>query len=206
RQQVDQFAAVVVADRPVERRRRGQPVEAGVLLVELLAVARGLAQRGPQRRRAVARQPHQAGLLVEGPTDGLADPERGVGGELEALPPVELVDGVLEPEVALLDEVEQLHRRRQGVAAGDAHDEAEVGPDEAVLGSRRGLDRLAELAAALARVDASLGLTPTLDDLRELALLVGGEQGDEADFVEVLTNRITHGVSPQPPPERWDSP
>ncbi len=95
---------------------------------------RHLAQGGPEAGRAVAGEADQAGLLVEGPADGLADPEGGVGGELEALAPVELVDGVLEAEVALLDEVEQLHARGQGVAAGDAHDEAQVGPDEAVLG------------------------------------------------------------------------
>ena len=40
----------------------------------------------------------------------------------------------------------------------------------------------------------SLGVAPTLDRLRQLALLVCGEQGHEADFVEVLTNRITHDV------------
>src|SRR4051794_15352422 len=41
------------------------------------------------------------------PGDRLADPPGGVGGELEALAPVELLDRVHQAEVALLDEVEQ---------------------------------------------------------------------------------------------------
>ena len=110
----------VVADGAVERHRRGQPVQPGVLDVELFAVARGLAQRGAQAGRTVARQADEAGLLVEGPADGLADPERGVGGELEAAAPVELVDGVLEAEVALLDEVAEVHALGERVAPGDA--------------------------------------------------------------------------------------
>ena len=119
----------------------GQAVQFGVGLVERLAVAGGLAQRGPQARRAVAGDADQARLLVEGPPDRLADPERRVGGELEAAPPVELVDRVLEAEVALLDEVEQVHALRQGIPTGDADDEAQVGPDEAILrfgGGRHG--------------------------------------------------------------------
>ena len=115
-----ELAAVVVADGAVERGGGGEPVEAGVLVVELVTVARDLAQRGAEAGRAVAGEADEAGLLVEGPADGLADPERGVGGELEALAPVELVDGVLEAEVALLDQVEELHGVGEGVAAGDA--------------------------------------------------------------------------------------
>src|SRR5262245_4785913 len=193
-QQVDQLAAVVVAHGAVEGGGGGEAVEAGVLVVELLAVARGLAQRGTQRRRPVAGQAHEARLLVERPADRLADPEGGVGGELEALAPVELVDGVLEAEVALLDEVQQLHRGREGVAPGDAHDEAEVGPDEAVLGGCGVGHGLAEVAPALARVEALAGLAPTLDRLRQLALLICRQQGHEADFVEILSDRITHDV------------
>ena len=113
-EEVDQLGAVVVADRAVERGRGGEAVEAGVLVVELVAVAGHLAQRGTEAGRAVAGEADEAGLLVEGPADGLADPEGGVGGELEALAPVELVDGVLEAEVALLDEVQQLHAGGSG--------------------------------------------------------------------------------------------
>src|SRR5690606_38736559 len=65
-------------------------------------------------------------------------------------------------------------------------------PDEALLGRGGRSARLAELAPALARVEARLGVAPTLDRLRQLALLVGGEKGHETDLVEVLANRITH--------------
>ena len=143
--------------------------------------------------RAVAGEADEARLLVEGPADGLADPEGGVGGELEALAPVELVDGVLEAEVALLDEVEQLHAGRQRVAAGDAHDEAEVGPDEAVLGRGALAGEAAVLGGVVAGVDGGAGLHARFDRLGELALLGGGEEGHEADLVEVLTDGIAHG-------------
>jgi hypothetical protein len=53
-EQVDQLVGVVVADRAVERRGRGEAVQAGVLVVELVAVARHLAQRGAQAGRTVA--------------------------------------------------------------------------------------------------------------------------------------------------------
>ena len=161
--------------------------------VELLALRAGLAQRGPQAGRPVARDADEAGLLVEGPADGLADPEGGVGGELEAPAPVELVDGVLEAEVALLDQVQEVHAGRQGVPAGDADDEAEVGPDEPVLGVRGGRDGLAQLRALLAGLEPALGLAAGFDHAGQLLLLVSGEERDLADLVEVQTNRIIHG-------------
>ena len=43
-----------------------------------------------------------------------------------------------------------------------------------------------QLAAALAGLDARARPRALLDDLGELALLLGGEQGDEPDLVEVL--------------------
>ena len=111
RDEVAECAVAVVADRPVERHRRRKTVEAGVLVVELVAVAGHLPERGAETRRTVTGQADEAGLLVEGPTDRLADPERGIGGELEAPAPVELVDRVLEAQVALLHEVEKIHAR-----------------------------------------------------------------------------------------------
>jgi len=78
---------------------------------------------------------------------------------------------VLEPEVALLDEVEQLHARRHGVAARHAHNETEVGADEAVLGCGRLGHLLAEFATALTRIDTDGRVAAPLDDLGEFALL-----------------------------------
>src|SRR5829696_2900098 len=51
--------------------------------------------------------PDRTSLVGYGPGDGLADPPRGVGRELEALAVVELLDGPHQPDVALLDQIEQ---------------------------------------------------------------------------------------------------
>src|SRR4051812_30094360 len=125
-------------------------METCVLVVELVAVARDLPQRGTQAGRTITGKANEAGLLVERPADGLTDPEGGVGGELEALAPIELVDRVLEAEVPFLDEVEQLHAGGQGVAARDAHHEAQVGADEAVFGDGGIGDGTIDVAAGLA--------------------------------------------------------
>ncbi len=42
------------------------------------------------------------------------------------------------------------------------------------------------------------GFEPGLDDLGELALLLGVEERHGADLVEVLAYGITHGISSQP--------
>jgi hypothetical protein len=101
---------------------------------------------------------------------------------------------VLQADVALLDEVEELHARGEGVAAGHADHEAEVGPDEPVLRLGGGLVGPAQLPD-LGGIEgiALLGETGTsrhalLYDLGQLPLLIGGEQGDQADLVQVLTN------------------
>ena len=96
---------------------------------------------------------------------------------------------MLEAEVALLDEVEQLHARRQGIPTGDAHHQAEVGADEAVLGGGGGLHRPAQLrGGTLAVLHRDRGIAALLDDLRQLALLLCREEGHETDLVEVLAD------------------
>jgi len=55
----------------------------------------------------VDRQADGPAGVGDAPMDRLADPPCGVGRELEALSPVELLDGVEKPEVAFLHEVEQ---------------------------------------------------------------------------------------------------
>ena len=59
----------------------------------------------------VHRDADRAGLVGDRAGDRLADPPRGVRRELEALGVVELVDRPHQAEVALLDQVEQLHAR-----------------------------------------------------------------------------------------------
>ena len=78
----------------------------------------------------VGRHADRAGAVGDGPADRLADPPRGVRGELEAAAMVELLDRPHQPEVALLDEVEQRQPARL-VATRHRHHEPEVGLDEA---------------------------------------------------------------------------
>ncbi len=171
---------------------RGEAVQFGVVLVERLAVARRLAQRSTKAGRAVAGDADEAGLLVEGTADGLADPEGGVGGELEATAPVELVDGVLEAEVALLDEVEQIHALGKGIAAGDTDHEAQVGADEPILGLGGGRHLVLEGHALLARGELLGGFATGLDDARQLTFVFGGEQSHLADVVQVESDGVIH--------------
>src|SRR2546428_266285 len=77
-----------------------------------------------------------AGLVGDGARDGLADPPRRVRGELEALAVVELLDRAHQARVPLLDEVEQGQARAR-VTAGYRDHQAQVRPDEDVLGLLR---------------------------------------------------------------------
>src|SRR3712207_888737 len=83
----------------------------------------------PYLLRHVHGDPYGATLVGYGPLYGLPYPPRGVGGEPEAPIGVELLDGLHEPYVALLDEVLE----GQPVAAillGHGDDEPEVLLDE----------------------------------------------------------------------------
>ena len=74
----------------------------------------------------------------------LTDPPGRVGRELVAAPPVELLDCAVEPERALLDQVEE-GDAEAAVALGDRDHEAEVRLDHPALGGQvAALDRLGE--------------------------------------------------------------
>ena len=160
----------------------------GIADVEGLTIAAGLAQGCPQAGRTIAGDADEAGLLVERTADGLADPERGVGGELEATAPVELVDGVLEAQVAFLDEVEEIHALGEGIAASDAHHEAQVGANEAILGFSCLGDGGLQCCALLASGEAIGRFATCLDDAGELALLFRIEQRHFSDVVQVQSD------------------
>ena len=108
-----------------------------------------------------------ARLVGDGAGDGLSDPPRGVGGELVALRVVELLDGLDQAEVALLDEVEKQHAAAD-IALGDRHDQTEVCLLHAVLGLRVALGHA----------------------LGQLLLLLRGEQRHFADLLEVHAHRV----------------
>ena len=78
-------------------------------------------------------QPHRAGRVVDPPPDGLADPPGGIGRELEAAAPVELVHRVHQAQVALLDQIQDRHLRRL-VLLGDGDHQPQVGVDERLGG------------------------------------------------------------------------
>src|SRR5262252_3489999 len=109
-----------------------------------------------------------AGLVGDGAGDGLADPPRGVDGELVAAAVLELVHGLHEADVAFLDQVEELQSAVR-VLLRDRDDEAEVGLHHLLLGPR-GLDLTGAdvLHDALEVVGTGLGVL-----LRPLDLLLG---------------------------------
>ena len=124
----------------------------------------------------VDRKAHRAVLLRDGARDRLPDPERRVGGELEALAVVELLRSADEPDRPLLDEVEE---RQLAAGAGIAavalrvvDDEAEVGLDEVAL-----------------RVEIT-----SLDALGQVHLLLLGEQADAPDRVQERVKPVVAGL------------
>src|SRR5216683_1874932 len=113
----------------------------------------------------VDRDADGTGLVRDGSGDGLTDPPGRVGGEFVTATVLELVDGLHEADIALLDEVEELEAA-VGVLLGDGDDEAKVGLDELALGA--------------------LGVHVALDHLALGALEVGdGDAGVLLDALEV---------------------
>ena len=117
--------------------------------------------------RDVHWQADRAALVGERARDGLADPPRRVRRELVAHAVVELLHRTDQPEVALLDQVEQRHAGLR-VVARDRHHQPQVALDQLAL---RGLVALVLPAG-------------------ELALLGGREQPAVADLADVELQRI----------------
>ena len=83
-------------------------------------------------------------MIRDGALHRLADPPGRVGRELEAAAPVELLDGAVQPQRSLLDQVEERHAET-AVALRDRNDQAQVRLDHPPLGERvAALDRLRE--------------------------------------------------------------
>src|SRR3990170_108570 len=110
------------------RHRLGDLVDRG-LTAELLEKLPRHPDEPVDRLDHVRGDADGASLVGDGAGDGLTDPPRGVGGELVTLLVVELLDRPDEPDVALLDEVEEAHPAAD-VLLGDRHDEAQVGGGE----------------------------------------------------------------------------
>jgi hypothetical protein len=102
---------------------------------------------------------------------GLLDPPGGVGGELAAAPPVELVDGGDQAQRSLLDQVEQLQPAPL-ITFRDRNNESQVRFDHA----------------------SPSGRVASFDPLRKLHFLHGGEQRDAANLAEIETKQIAGPV------------
>jgi hypothetical protein len=113
----------------------------------------------------------------------------GVGRELVAEPPVELLDRAVQAERALLDQVEE-GNAEAAIALGDRDDEAQVGVDHLLLGdSMAALDPLGEghlLGRAQQPVAGDLG-----EEELEPAFRPGG-----GELRELLRRRPFSGDAP----------
>ena len=143
----------------------------------------------------VDRQPDGPALVGHRPGDRLPDPPRRVRRELEALGVVELLHRPDQAEVALLDQVQE-RQPVAGVALGQRDDQPQVGLQQVLLGPAAvGGQRLQ--VAALGRgqlggrvAEQVVGVETGLDALGQLDLLLGVEQGDLADLVEVDPDQV----------------
>src|SRR6266516_1942440 len=150
------------------------------------------------RLHHVHRDPDRPSLVRDRPGDRLPNPPGRVRGELIALGVVELLDRTDETQVAFLDEVEEQHAAAD-VALGDGDDQPQVGLDQLLLGQLAlPLDplQLAHpdgwqlLGGRHGLVELGGGGLALLDRLGEDDLLLGGQQRDLADLLEVHPHRI----------------
>src|SRR4051812_10649684 len=150
REEVAQLALVVGAHRLVQRDGRGRGRESlvdvldrqsgrfGELVLRRFAAQLDLepARRARQLLLAlddVNGDADRAGVVRDRALHRLANPPRGVGGELVAAAPVELLDRAVQAERALLDQVEERHAET-AIALGDGDHEPEVRLDHPPLG------------------------------------------------------------------------
>ncbi len=157
------------------------------------------ANRG-QRVVEVNRDTDSPRLVGDGTGDGLADPPGGVSRELETLPPIELLHGANQAEVALLDEIEEVDARGVGVAAGVGDHQPEVGGEEVVLGVAAETGEalqlgLFPLVLVILGFESSGGVFAGLDLLGELDFHLRSQKVVLADGGEVLANQVG-GESP----------
>src|SRR5690606_10282324 len=121
---------------------------------------------------------------------GLAKPPGGVGGELEALAPVELLDGSDQTQVSFLDQIEHADPVTR-IASGVGDDEAQVRLDEPLAGSLT-LANGAFQGDALGAGEVRFGLETAarflalFHRLGESNLVFGGEQFVATDPSQIL--------------------
>ena len=114
-----------------------------------------------------------AGLVGDGTGDGLADPPGRIGGELESLGVVELFHRFDQTQIALLDQIQELHAAAH-IPLGNGDHQTQVGLAQTLLGF---------LAIGAAGLDLQ----------RQIHLLFGGQQRHTADFFQIDLHRVING-------------
>ncbi len=113
---------------------------------------------------------------------------------------VELLDRTHQAKISLLDKIENRHATSD-VALGDRHDETKVGRRQLLAGPVSIGDLPAQFALTIVgnglplpcpvQLGDRLGrLSPDLDSLGQRHFLIGGEQRDLADLLEIHPNRV----------------
>ncbi len=133
-----------------------------------------------------------ARLVRDRPGDRLANPPRGIRGELISLGVVEFLDRPDETQVALLDQIEEEHSAPD-IAFRDRHHEPEIGLDEPLLRPDALPDELLELGLGEPQPEIAqlvLGEQARLDGLGQLHLLLGRQQRNPADLPQVDADEV----------------
>ncbi len=131
-------------------------------MIELLGQLASRPQIDIQLLHHMDRQANRAGLVHDGPLDGLPDPPGRIGRETETTFRVEFLHCTDQPQIALLDQIQQ-GQAAVDIAPGDFHHQSQVAFDHALAPRRIAFLRKA----------------------REVHFLFGGQEGGETDFVEV---------------------
>ena len=117
------------------------------------------------------RDTDRARLIGDGAGDGLADPPGCVGGEFVAFGIVEFLNGFHKPQIALLNEIEQLHAPAH-IALCNRHNEAQIGLRHA-------------LARRFARCLVAFNHFPG-----DILFFLRRKQLDAADLLEIHANGV----------------
>jgi hypothetical protein len=95
---------------------------------------------------------------------------------------------VLKTKVAFLDEVEEVHALWQWVTTSNGDDETKVGANETVLSGGCIAQVTAKRCTALTSLEALGCFATSFDGFGKLALVLGGEERNFADVIEIEAN------------------
>ena len=135
-------------------------------------------------------------LVSHGSGDGLTNPPRGIGGELKALLPVELLDGANQTEVAFLNQIQEQHATA-GVTLSQRNHKSQIGFQQVVLGPPAIVRSPLELTLAFEvhlvgfGVQQVLGIQTGFDTLGQIDFLFRIQQAHTTDLLQVILDRIS---------------